>query len=201
MRKIHWGIATVAMCLAGASAFAGAPEGAGEQLASPAGRARATLRPHDGGATVVVERREGQAWRPAWHAELRSAATDNVVLADDGHLLAFDDASLDGEHAIALFDARGQLVRELKLADFLPAEYVRALSHDDGHLHWRGGSVVSAADGSVEFSVPVPGAGTAPALQFSIGLQDGLVRTSQLREYIDAADAARKLASPAVASR
>jgi hypothetical protein len=48
----------------------------------------------------------------------------------------------------------------------------------------------------VEFSVLVPGspAGAAgPSLRFSVDLRDGSVRTTQIREYLAAADRARTL--------
>jgi len=146
MRNLHWGIAAMALGLAGTPALAGT-------AAAP---------------------------EPA-----------QVLAAADGHRLVFDEGSMAGEHAIALYDAEGKLVRELALGDFLPADYVHALSRG-GKMQWRSDAAVAAQD-AAEFSVLVPGG--APALQFSIDLRDGVVRTSQIREYLAAADAARTLAT------
>jgi len=195
MRKFRWEFMAVAMCLAGAPALAGTPAVPAQVLASPGGGARATLVPQAQGAIVTVERRDGAAWRSAWQGELRNAQVADLRLDDDGRLLAFDEGSAEGEHAIALYDAEGRLVRELALTDFLPRAYVHALAQDASGLHWRNEAAIAAQD-SVEFSVPVPAAGAGtPALQFSIDLHDGLVRTAQIREYLAAADAARTLAN------
>jgi hypothetical protein len=145
MRKMHWGLAAMALGLAIAPAFAGT-----------------------------------------------EVAPAQVLVSADGHKLVFDEASISGEHAIALYDANGKLVRELALGDFLPADYVHVLARD-GQLHWRADAAVAAQD-SADFSVPVPGA-DAGSLHFSIDLRDGLVRTSEIREYLAAADAARSLAA------
>ena len=49
-----------------------------------------------------------------------------VLRADDGSSLAFDDNAPGGEHAMRVFDPQGKLVRELDLADFLPTAMERA---------------------------------------------------------------------------
>jgi hypothetical protein len=126
------------------------------------------------------------------------AAPAQVLVATDGHRVVFDEASASGERAIALYDAGGKLVRSVALGDFLPRDYVQVLAHDAGGLHWRGDAAVAAAD-SAQFSVAVPGPG-AEALHFSIDWRDGRVRTSEIRQYLAAADTARRLA-PAVAYR
>ena len=125
---------------------------------------------------------------PAVSPEASAAA--QVLASADGRRVAFDDSAIDGGHAIRVFDADGKLVRELDLADFLPKHYVGALAHDDGGLKWRRGASLAADKGAVEFSVAVPGA-DEDALHFSVDLQDGVVRTSEIREYLAAADAAR----------
>jgi hypothetical protein len=124
-----------------------------------------------------------------------AAVSGDALRSADGHALAFDDAATTGEHAIRVYDAQGKLVRELDLADFLPREYVQALPRDAAGLHWR--REVHLVDAQqAQFSVPVPGAAEGgDALQFSIDLQDGTVRTSQIREYLAAADQARELAT------
>ena len=130
------------------------------------------------------------------------AATQAKVFelrAADGGLVSFDDGTTGGEHAIRLYDAQGTLVRELALVDFLPADYVRALPRDDSGLQWRRDAKLAPSQAAVDFSVAVPGADEA--LDFSIDLRDGVVRTSQIREYIAAAEQARTLVSgPALAA-
>jgi hypothetical protein len=123
------------------------------------------------------------------------AVPQDALKSAYGQSLAYDDAATGGEHAIRVYDAQGKLVRDLDLADFLPREYVQALPHDAAGLHWR--REVHLVDGKqAEFSVPVPGAAEGgAALQFSIDLQDGTVRTAQIREYLAAADEARHLAA------
>lgn len=156
----------------------------------------------DGGAaTVVVERREGQGWRPAWRGALRDdVGQGSALLADDGRLLVFGDAAADGDHAMLLHDARGRVVRELDLGDFLPAAYVQAIPRGDGGLQWRREAKFARGQARVEFSVPTPGSAagaTGPALRFSIDLRDGAVRTAQIREYLAAAGRARQFGAVA----
>lgn len=133
---------------------------------------------------------------PALAVLPEAAATPQDVLKSAyGQSLAFDDATTGGEHAIRVYDAQGKLVRELDLADFLPRDYVQALPHDAAGLHWR--REVHLVDAQqAEFSVTLPGAAEGgDALHFSIDLQDGTVRTEQIREYLAAADQARSLAA------
>jgi hypothetical protein len=132
----------------------------------------------------------GLAMTPAFAGT--EAAPAQVLVSADGHKLVFDEASVSGEHAIALYDASGKLVRELALGDFLPADYVQVLARDS-RLHWRSEAAV-AAQQSADFSVSLPGASPG-SLHFSIDLRDGLVRTSEIRAYLAAADAARSLAA------
>ena len=129
------------------------------------------------------------------------AATQAKVFearAGDGRLVAFDDGTTGGEHAIRVYDAQGKLVRELALADFLPADYVRALPRSESGLQWRRDAKLAPSQASVDFSVAVPGEGEA--LSFSIDLRDGVVRTSQIREYLAAADQARTIAANPLAT-
>ena len=126
-----------------------------------------------------------------------AGATQTSIAASDRELV-FEDATTTGEKAIVLRDAQGHVIRELDLGEFLPAAYVQALPRNEHGLFWRRESKLVDAQDSVEFSVPTPGSevgANGPALRFSIDLRDGSVRTSQIREYIDAADQARELAS------
>jgi hypothetical protein len=180
------------MCLvAGTPALADTAV-ASRVVASPGGMARATIAPGDGDASVLVEHREGEGWRQAWRGRLQAGAAGQVLLDDGGHLLAFDDATREGEHAIVLYAASGQLLRAVDLGEFLPQDYLRALPRDAGILHWRGATAPTAAQAVAVFDVAAPGGG---ALRFSIGFDDGLVRTAQIREYLAAADQARALAA------
>ena len=119
-----------------------------------------------------------------------SAAAGVVMVGEGGHRVAFDDSAVDGAHAIRLFDAQGELLREMDLADFLPGDYVGAIARTEAGLQWRRASGLSPTKDAVEFSVAVPGS-EADALHFSIDLRDGVVRTSEIREYLAAADAVR----------
>jgi hypothetical protein len=188
MAAMRAGVVAMVMGVAVASAWAGEGEPAAAQLlSSPKGQARASF---DAGA-VTVERRVGQGWQLAWRGALpRAVVAGGAMLGDDGALLVFDQVSPQGEHAIALRDAQGRLVRELDLGEFLPAAYIHALPRGADGLHWR--SAAEMAGGLAEFSVPAPGEGGG-ALRFSIDLRDGSVRTAQIREYLAAADAARAL--------
>ena len=120
--------------------------------------------------------------------------------ADDGRVVVFD-----GGHAIVVEDAQGKVVRALELDEFLPAAYVRALPRNAEGLAWRRDAFFEDGQSRVEFSVAAPGSAagaSGPALAFSIDLADGRVRTSQIREYLAAADAARALdVGKAVAAR
>jgi len=112
-----------------------------------------------------------------------------VLVADGGQRVALDAETADGAHAIRVFDAQGKLVRDVALGDFLPKDFVAVLPHEGQGLHWLGQAKL--AEGAVEFSVAVPEA--PAALHFSIDLRDGVVRTSEIREYLAAADQARAL--------
>jgi hypothetical protein len=156
-------------------------------------------------AAVCLGSASALAGAPVVAPPAGAVVAQEFLVTADGRRVAFDDTVLDGARAIRLFDANGALVRELDLIDFLPGEFVAALPRTGGHLRWRGAAVFAASQDSLEFSVRVPGAsGDAQAapLLFSIDLQDGLVRTSQIREYLAAADRARALgAGTAAGSR
>jgi len=198
MAAIRGSVIAVALCLTSSAAWAAAPAGAASwRLASPKGEARATFTPGEGAATVVVERRTNQGWRLAWRGALRpGSGAGNAFLADDGRMLNFCDDAVDGGDAIVLHDAQGAVVRELDLGQFLPAAYLQSLPRDARGLHWRRGAKLAGAQDSVEFSVALPGSSagaSGPSLRFSVDLRDGSVRTTQIREYLAAADRARTL--------
>jgi hypothetical protein len=107
------------------------------------------------------------------------------------------------QYAIQVFDARGQFVRELALADLLSKDYVDALRRGAGGPEMRFEARPAGTQDSVEFSLPFPGAAAGsrePRLRFSIDLRDGRIRTTQIREYLAAVDQARTLAT-AMAAR
>jgi len=127
-------------------------------------------------------------------------AAGDATLVDGGRQVSLARADEDGRHALRLQDAQGRIVRELDLAGFLPAAYVQALPRDDRGLQWWREAKLDRANHRVDFSVPVPGSAagaSGPALQFSIDLRDGAVRTTQIREYLVAADQARALVAGA----
>src|SRR6187402_2873538 len=109
MAAIRVGFIAVALCLASASAWAGNPVAAASwSLASPKGDARATFAQGAGGlATVIVEQRTQKGWSFAWRGALRPEFNaSSALLADDGRLLIFADATPDEGDAIVLHDAR-----------------------------------------------------------------------------------------------
>jgi hypothetical protein len=131
------------------------------------------------------------------------AAGHAMVIGAD-HKVVFDGASVDGVHALRLEDAQGRVVREVDLLAFLPASYVHVLPREGESLRWWRDAKLDVAQQEVRFSVPVPGSAAGangPALEFSIDLRDGSVRTAQIREYLAAVDASRALDQQAVAAR
>ena len=126
-----------------------------------------------------------------------------MVAGAEGRVV-FDGSSAAGAQALRIEDAKGALVRQVDLAAFLPASYVHALPRDGEGLRWWRDATLDEAQHQVLFRVPVPGSAsgaTGPALQFSIDLRDGSVRTAQIREYLAAVDESRKLGAPSVAAR
>lgn len=206
MTAIRGSFIAAVLGLASASAWAGDPAAASWSLASPNGAARATFAADASGLeTVLVERRAPKGWSLAWRSALHhEIAAGSALLADDGRLLILDEGARDGGDALVLHDARGRIVRELDLGQFLPTAYVRSLPRDERGLHWRREARFAGTQDAVEFSVAAPGSaagGTGPALRFSIDLGDGSVRTAQIREYLVAADRARTLAATASTQR
>jgi hypothetical protein len=129
-------------------------------------------------------------------------AAGNAILAGADRRLILDGSSEEGAHALRLEDTQGNVVREVDLTAFLPASYVHALPRDGASLRWWRTAKLDAATQQAWFRVPVPAAGAnGPALEFSVDLRDGSVRTAQIREYLEAVDAARALERQAVASR
>jgi len=126
---------------------------------------------------------------PALGAQAMAATS----ISDEGRSVSFDEQAMDGAHAIRVQDRQGHILRELTLADFLPAAYVRVLPRGESGLRWLRGATLDRAQHRVDFKVAAP-AGDA-ALAFSIDLRDGRVRTAQIREYLAAANAARELES------
>lgn len=111
-------------------------------------------------ATASVERLQGGRWRTVWTAALvNPAAPVDVLLANDAkHLVTFDNwhSMGHGKSAVAVYDARGSLVRSLALTDMLPTYFVAALPHTVSSIRWRGDPRFSTGEQAVLLPIGIP---------------------------------------------
>jgi hypothetical protein len=103
-----------------------------------------------------MEHQTNGQWRTVWRKPLENdVAPVNVVVADDGHVVTFDNwhSTGYGPHVVVIYDPSGNRVRALSLLDFLPEHYIEVLPHSVSSIRWRGTPRISE-DGS-QAIVPV----------------------------------------------
>lgn len=130
-------------------------------------RDKVAERPNAGGvegdaqvsAIGSMEHLESGRWLLVWTQPLSNEISPVAALASNsGQAVTFDNwHSLGhGTNAVAIYDARGELVRAVGLADFLPEAYVRALPRTVSSVHWRGEPRFSEDGRQVVVPVVVP---------------------------------------------
>jgi hypothetical protein len=115
---------------------------------------------HQTSAIGTMERKEGRKWRQVWREPLRNeVAPVEAVAIPGGGAATFDNwHSMGlGKHAVVIYDAKGRVLANHALVDFLPREYVRALPRSVSSLHWRGKPRASADGRLLTIPVVVPG--------------------------------------------
>lgn len=106
-----------------------------------------------------MERHADGQWHTEWEKPLANdVAPVSVLVADDGHVVTFDNwhSTGYGPDAVVIYDARGVLVRALSLLDFLPSDYFRALPRSVSSIEWRGTPRISQDATQVIIPVIVP---------------------------------------------
>ena len=130
-------------------------------------RDKVAERPNAGGfegdtqvsAIGSMEHLQDGQWLVVWRLPLSNEISPVDALASNtGQAVTFDNwHSLGyGTNAVAIYDARGELVRAVALADFLPEAYVRALPRTVSSVHWRGEPRFSEDGRQVVVPVVVP---------------------------------------------
>lgn len=123
-----------------------------DQRPKPGGRP-GTTQTH---ALGHLEHHSNRQWRTVWKEPLKNeVAPVNVIVADDGHVVTFDNwhSTGYGPHVVVIYDPRGHPVRALSLLDFLPEHYIEVLPHSVSSIRWSGTPRISE-DGS-QAIVPV----------------------------------------------
>lgn len=101
-------------------------------------------------------------WRMVWTQPLGNEVSPVDAMASNaGQAVTFDNwhSMGYGNNAVAIYDAKGKLVRAVGLTDFLPKEYVHALPRSVSSIHWRGEPQFSEDGRQVIVPVVVPSAG------------------------------------------
>lgn len=143
------------------------PRGLQDQLAyftdkvkgrEPAGQRRGVA-PY---AKGLWERRSGSTWTRIWEGRLvNDVSPVSALVADDGrYVVTFDNwhSKGFGDNVVVIYRADGTVVRSLKLADIVPADYVRILPRSVSSLWWSGKHSLSPDGRSVILKIVIPGA-------------------------------------------
>lgn len=105
--------------------------------------------------------RNGQ-WQTVWKEPLVNEVSPVDALASNsGQAVTFDNwhSMGYGKDAIAIYDAKGGLVRAFGLMDFLPKEYIHALPRTVSSMYWRGEPRISEDGHQLIIPVVIPEAG------------------------------------------
>ncbi len=107
-----------------------------------------------------VERRTGATWTTIWEGPLANdvSPTSALVTDDGAYVVTFDNwhAIGVGENVIVIYRTDGSIVRSLKLADVVPADYIRALPRSVSSLWWSGEHRLTADRKQVVLKVVIP---------------------------------------------
>jgi hypothetical protein len=93
-------------------------------------------------ATAEFYRRaEDRSYRLVAEASLLNpVAPVEILVADSGHLVTLDNwHNMGYGKVVAIYDARGALVRAYELVDLFPAQEVKAFPHSVSSIWWRKG--------------------------------------------------------------
>lgn len=105
---------------------------------------RSTITPPEGRQRTpqaVMEHREQGRWRIVWHRPLVNWVMPVFVqVSNQGQLATFDDWPRVGfgPHAVVLYDMNGQPLRQMRLRDFLPMDYIQGLPTSVSSIWWGG---------------------------------------------------------------
>lgn len=94
-------------------------------------------------ARGVLERSEGHGrWMVVWDMQMvNDVAPVTALVADSGsYIVTFDNWHFVGfgDNVVVIYDAKGRLIRSLKLDDILPADYIKALPRSVSSIDWNG---------------------------------------------------------------
>ncbi len=112
-------------------------------------------------ASGVLERQRADGrWAAVWTRHLVSkVAPVRALVANGGsYAVTFDNwhSMGYGENVVVIYGPRGELVRSLKLSDFLPEYYIEALPRTVSSMLWSGEHSISDGDGMLVLRIVVP---------------------------------------------
>lgn len=115
-------------------------------------------------ASGVLERQGADGrWAIVWTRRLvNEVAPVSALVASGGfYAVTFDNwhSTGYGDNVVVIYGPLGELVRSLKLSDFLPDYYVEALPRSVSSMHWGGEHFISDADGMLVLRIVVPSQG------------------------------------------
>jgi hypothetical protein len=122
-------------------------------------------------------------WITLWQQSLvNDVAPVHALVANGGkYLITFDNWHHRGygPDAVAIYDARGRLVRKYALIDFLPISFIETLKTSTSSIHWGAGHFLTDNDETLILRVAEPSFGfddeQGLAISVRIRLSDGMI--------------------------
>lgn len=112
-------------------------------------------------ASGLLERRDDEGrWIAQWSEPLVNdvAPVDAVVANSGEYVVTFDNwhSTGLGDHVVVIYDGEGQLVRSLRLDDFLPPEQIAGFHRTASSLWWSGKQRISDDSERLILQVLIP---------------------------------------------
>lgn len=139
------------------------------------------------------------AWVTLWAKPLvNDVSPVSALVANSGsYVVTFDNWHRmgHGDDAVVIYDASGTVVRALSLTDFLPKDYVSALSHSVSSIGWGGQHALDQRNGLLNLKVTVPEKDLPDEKQGTVNIFIDLATGAPKAPTGDAWDAALKAAA------
>ena len=109
----------------------------------------------------VSRRTDVGRWTTLWQQPLVNdvVPVDALVANSGQYLITFDNWHHRGygPDAVAIYDARGRLIRKYALSDFLPLSFIETLNTSTSSIRWSGGHFLTDNDETLILRVAEPG--------------------------------------------
>ena len=110
---------------------------------------------------------------------LNPVAPLEFLVADNGHLVTLDNWHNVGYgKVVAIYDARGKLIRAYELRELFDAEEIKRFPHSMSSIHWRNGTLYIRQDQTTALVTVASGTGA----DFLFGIETGRFKYCEYQE-------------------